>query len=98
MKVSLFKGLLIVVVIWAVMPWALWFVYQFHKPDHADAFWLPAMPLVFLSFVPMLLKHSVTGSESWFPIGWVVGSSAFNLAVGILFAFLVRSLRRRSDA
>ena len=98
MRTLLFKLLLIVAVIWAVMPWALWFVYQFHKPDHADPFWLLAMPLVFLSFIPMLLKHSDTGSGGWFPVGWVIVSSAFNFAVGTLLAIFVRLFRKQNDA
>jgi len=34
------KWLWIFPALWAISPWLFWFVYQFHKPDHADPFWL----------------------------------------------------------
>jgi hypothetical protein len=90
MKPSTRKWLLIIAVVWAAMPWLCWFVFQFHKPDHADVFWLPAMPLVIISFIPMLVSHPDTVG---FPVGWVIGSSVFNFMVVALVMFFVKSIQ-----
>src|SRR5258706_9926737 len=90
MKTSTRKWLLIVAVVWAAMPWLFWSVYQFHNPDHADVFWLPAMPFVILSFVPMLVSRPETVG---FPMGWVIGSLAFNFVVVALVMFFVKTVQ-----
>lgn len=95
MKTSTFKGLLIGALIWALLPWLFWCVCQVHKPDHADPFWLPAMPIVLASFIPMLISHYE--GPDWFPIGWVIASSVFNLVVGVLVSFVTRSISRARD-
>ena len=98
MRRSRIKWPLIASGAWALLPWLLWAVYQFHKPDHADPFWLPAMPLVFASFIPMLLNYGDTPAGNWFPIVWVLGSSVFNLAAGLLLSFIVSLFSTQSDA
>lgn len=70
-------------------------VFQFHKADHADPFWLPAMPFVYGSFIPMMLFGNSADNPNWFPLGWVIGSSVFNLAIGTLVSALIWS---KSDA
>jgi hypothetical protein len=76
---------------WALLPWMFWAVYQHHKPDHADVFWLPAMPLVFLSFIPLLAAYGGdTSHDNWFPVGWVLVCSVFNLIAYPLTLLLIR--------
>lgn len=80
--------------IWAFMPWFFSAVYDVHKFDHADPFWLGAAPVVLASFIPMWFSHSrVIG----FPLGWVIVSSVFNLTVGLLLGWLLQwaAMRRK---
>jgi len=94
-KPSRTKWALIISSAWALLPWLLWAVYQFHKPDHADLFWMSAIPLVFISFIPMLLSGGGTQTGDWFPIAWVFGCSVFNLAAGLLLSFVIRVFSKR---
>lgn len=96
MKTFKFKWLLIVTGTWALLPWLLWLVYQFHKPDHADVFWLLALPFTFISFLPMFLSQG-GDAPMWFPMGWVIGSSAFNLVLGTAFFLAVSLLTKKRD-
>jgi len=91
------RWLLILALTWAALPWVFWGVYQFHSPDHADAFWLPAMPFILISFIPMWVGHG-TADPNWFPLAWVIGSSIFNLTVGALLVIIVSGMRRQPDA
>jgi hypothetical protein len=95
-KISLFKLLLAITTFWALMPWLLWAVYQFHPPDHADPFWLLMIPFAFASFIPMILRSNDSGDTSWFPLGWVVASSLFNLLVGGLILLVVKVVRTKN--
>ena len=92
------KWLLLIPAIWGALPWVFWCVYHFHKPDHADPLWLPAMPFVFVSFIPMLLFGNGTQNPDWFPLGWVAGSSVFNLAAGGLLFLFVSVYRSQRNA
>ncbi len=85
--------LILPVWIWALLPWIFWCVYEIHKPGHADPFWLPVMPLVFVSFIPMLLVQR-DANPNWFPLGWVIGCSLFNLTVGALLIVTITGLRK----
>jgi hypothetical protein len=94
MKPSRIKWSLIISSAWALLPWLLWAVFQFHKPDHASLFWMLAMPFVFISFILMLLIHGDTYTADWFPMAWVFGCSVFNLAFGLSLSFVIRVLDR----
>jgi hypothetical protein len=83
------KWLSFVPMTWALLPWLFWCVFQFHKPDHADPFWLPAIPFIYVSFIPMMLFGHDSDNPNWFPLGWVAGSSVFNLAAGALLSVII---------
>jgi hypothetical protein len=98
MKSSPFKKVTIAALIWALLPWGFCAAYTLHKPHHADAFWLPAIPLVFVSFIPILIP-AILGfydSDTEFSLGMVIGSSIFNLMAGLFIAYLVRGFGRKT--
>ena len=100
MQLSRIKVALVISSAWALDPWLLWAVYQFHKPGgHADPFWGLAIPLVFVSFIPMFLKYGgrAGAGGDWFPIAWVFGCSIFNLAAGLLLSFVIRAFSTHHD-
>lgn len=80
-----------------LVPWVLWAIYQFHKPDHADVFWLPAMPLSFIFLLPMWLIHG-GGGPNWFPVDWVALSSAFNLVFAASIWSVVLLIKKKTSA
>ena len=90
------RWLKILPVLWALLPWFFWCVYQFHKLDHADPFWLVAIPFVFVSYIPAMVFGSGAGSADWFALGPVIISSIFNLALGafLIFGFLGNLVKR----
>jgi hypothetical protein len=69
-------------------------VYQFHKPDQADVFWLTAMPFTVVSWLPLLLSHSATEGATLFPEGTVALCSIFNLVAGVLILSVVKTLKK----
>ena len=82
------------IVVWALSPWLVWAVYQFHKPDHADAFWTASIPFVIFSCLPLVLSQASWDGTNWFPTGMVAVCSIFNVAAGILILAVVKALRK----
>ena len=89
------RPVLIGVAAWALLPWFFALVYSFHPFDHADPFWLPALPWVIVSFLPM---EMFAPHAHGFPLPWVAASSVFNLAAGLLVTGIAAAIRARREA
>jgi hypothetical protein len=98
LKPSNLKLTLLVSGAWALLPWILWLLYQFHKPDHADIVWWAATPAVFIAYSPMIMFRVDSEVGNWFPMAWVVGCSAFNFVIGTVICFFVRAVRNHRAA
>jgi hypothetical protein len=72
---------------------AVWYISRLYKPDHADPFWLPVMPVVLLSLLPSLVLPDAPGV--FIPLSHAAVSSVFNLTVGLLIALVLRRVVRK---
>jgi hypothetical protein len=89
---ALFVTVAAAAVLWALLPWYFYFHDQFN--GHAD----PAVLLALGSLLPMLAGSAFDPhlQVERFPLDWIAMSSAFNLVMGFIVAYLVHKSSRKS--